>query len=227
MIEIIELNKNYIIVKKEYGIPTQSDKSGDKDLLTITSEHLSSLGMDGRLWLIHRLDRVVSGLVIFARNARYASLLSGAVSSKAMNKEYLAVVRGKCSKGTLKDLLYKDARTNKAYVVDRARSGVKEARLSYRTLAYNADKDVSLVRIQLDTGRFHQIRCQFSHIGHSVLGDGKYGGADNSVKGIALFAFHLSLIDKECNFDAYSLPDIDAYPWSLFDKVNYEELSND
>ncbi len=227
MIQIIELNKNYIIVKKEYGIPTQSDKSGDTDLLTLTGEYLKFIGEDSRLWLIHRLDRVVSGILIFARNARYASLLSGAVGSKTMKKEYLSVVRGKCDDGALTHLLYKDARTNKAFIVDRARAGVKEARLSYQTLAYNADKDVSLVRIQLDTGRFHQIRCQFSHIGHPVLGDGKYGGGDNAVKGIALFAFHLSLNADECKFDSYSLPDLTVYPWSLFDKVNFEELSND
>ena len=224
MLQIIELTKNYIIVKKEYGIPTQSDNSGDKDLLTLTSEYLKSRGEDAKLWLIHRLDRVVSGLVVFARNAKYASLLSGFVSSKAMGKEYLAVVRGRTDKGSLTDLIYKDARTNKAFIVDRARAGVKEARLSYTTLAYNAEKDVSLVRIVLDTGRFHQIRCQFSHIGHPVLGDGKYGGGDNAVKGIALFAFHLSLSERECTFDAYSLPDFNEYPWSLFDKVNFEEL---
>ena len=227
MLQIIELNKNYVIVKKEYGIPTQSDTSGDKDLLTLTSEHLRSCGQQDALWLIHRLDRVVSGLVIFARNQRYAQLLSQCVSSKTMNKEYLAVVRGKCDGGTLVDLIYKDARVSKAFIVDRKRAGVKEARLSYSTLCYNEKKDVSLVRIQLDTGRFHQIRCQFSHIGHSVLGDGKYGGGDNGVRGIALTAFHLSLNERECAFDAYYIPDINEYPWSLFDKEIYEELSND
>ncbi len=225
--QIIELNKNYVIVKKEYGIPTQSDKSGDKDLLTMTGEYLKSCGEDGRLWLIHRLDRVVSGLVVFARNARYAALLSSFVSSKSMNKEYLAVVRGRTEEGTLTDLIYKDARAGKSFVVDRMRAGVKEARLSYKTLSYNEERDISLVRVRLDTGRFHQIRCQMSHIGHPILGDGKYGGGDNSVHGIALVAFHLSISEPECKFNAYSLPNTIDYPWCLFDKVNFEEYRND
>ena len=227
MLQVIELNKNYVIVKKEYGIPTQSDVSGDKDLLTMTSEYLKSIGEDSRLWLIHRLDRVVSGLVIFARNARYAALLSAHVSSKAMSKEYLAVVRGKTEDGTLTDLIYKDARAGKAFIVDRMRAGVKEARLDYKTISYNEEKNVSLVSVRLDTGRFHQIRCQMSNIGHSILGDGKYGGGDNSVRGIALVAYHLSLCEPECKFNAYTLPNTDEYPWSLFDKVNFEELCND
>ena len=227
MPKIIELNKNYVIVKKEYGIPTQSDQSGDRDLLTMTADYLKSQGEDGRLWLIHRLDRVVSGLVIFARSARFAAILSECAKDKTMNKEYLAAVRGRSGEGTLTDLIYKDARAGKAFIVDRKRAGVKEARLTYKTISYNQEKDISLVRVRLDTGRFHQIRCQLSHIGHSILGDGKYGGSDNAVRGIALTAFHLSLNAPECKFNAYSLPNTNEYPWSLFDKVNFEELCDD
>lgn len=224
MIEILYKTKAVAVIYKPPGIPSQKDPSGDKDAMTLTSEALISMGEQGNLWLIHRLDRVVSGLLVFARNKKYAAILSELVKDRLITKEYYAVVDGKAEGGELRDFIYKDARAGKAFIVERERAGVKEARLSYKTLSVkDTEKGVkSLIYVTLDTGRFHQIRAQLSNIGLSVTGDGKYGSRDNRAKGIALMASHLNInIGKE-NIDASRLPDLTQYPWSLFDAEEYK-----
>ena len=112
-------------------MPSQSDPSGDKDAMTLTSELLRSEGSNPSLFLIHRLDRVVGGLMVFARTKEAAALLSSAVAERDMTKEYFAVVPGSPEGGVMEDYLYKDANLGKAFVTDRKRNGVKEARLEY------------------------------------------------------------------------------------------------
>ena len=224
MVEILYKSNNAVVIYKPHGIPAQSDPSGCKDALTITSELLEEMGESGALWLIHRLDRGVGGVMIFARTKKSAAELSGQVKSRQMVKEYLAVVEGETDTGNMQNYLYKDARGSKAYIVDRKRNGVKEARLSYLTLkTVSGEKGKrSLVKITLDTGRFHQIRAQFSYRGNSLVGDKKYGSRESLQGRIALSAYHIDTILFEEHISVTRLPSLDEYPWSLFDKTDYE-----
>lgn len=129
------------------------------------------------LFTVHRLDREVSGVMVYAKNKSAAAKLSAQVADRSFEKEYLAVVEGVPAEdeATLVDLLFKDSKRNKSFVVDRKRAGVKEASLSYKTLAKGDGR--ALVRVRLHTGRTHQIRVQFSSRKMPVLGDGRYGSS--------------------------------------------------
>lgn len=224
MLDIMYKNKNLVVVYKPPGMPTQSDTSGDADAMSMTSRELSRLGEPSELWLVHRLDRVVGGLIVFARNKRTAANLSELVGGNGMEKEYLAVVEGRAEGGILQDYIYKDSAKGKAFVVDKARKGAKMAELEYSAIA-EADTErgiYTLVKIKLHTGRFHQIRVQFASRRMSLVGDGKYGSHDNKSKMPALFAARLAFKTENEEADVRRLPDINEYPWSLFDKENYE-----
>ena len=224
MVEILYKSKNAVVIYKEPGIPSQSDPSGDPDAMTLTSEHLRALGENHNLWLIHRLDRVVGGLLIFARNRKTAAVLSEYVKDRLITKEYYAVVEGDAESCTLENFLYKDARAGKSFVIDNERSGAKLARLSYATLA-TAETEKgkrSLIYVTLDTGRFHQIRAQLSHKGHPISGDGKYGSHDNKAKKLALMSSHLAIKLPGEQINVRRLPDREAYPWSLFADDDYK-----
>ena len=221
--EILYKSKNAVVIYKEAGVPSQSDPSGDPDAMTLTSEHLKSLGENPNLWLIHRLDRVVSGLLVFARNKKYAAILSEYVKDRLLTKEYYAVVEGEASDATLEGFIYRDPRAGKAFIVDKERKDVKPARLSYVTLAtVETEKGKkSLIYVTLDTGRFHQIRAQLSHAGHPISGDGKYGSHDNKAKKVALMASHLAAVLPGEKIDVSRRPDLESYPWSLFSTDDY------
>ena len=129
--------------------------------------------LGGEIFPIHRLDKNVGGVMIYARTKQAAASLSRAVQEGSMVKEYVALVHGTPPEsGDWEDLLWKDSRKNKVYVVKRQRAGVKKARLEFTRLT---DGDTSLVHIRLHTGRSHQIRVQFSSRGFPLVGDHKYG----------------------------------------------------
>ena len=133
--------------------------------------------LGGTCFPIHRLDLNVGGVMVYARTKPAAAALSKAVQDGTMVKEYVAMVKGTPpDTGDWTDLLWKDSRKNKVFVVNRLRGGVKEARLTYRRLT---DGDPSVVRIRLYTGRSHQIRVQFASRGFPLLGDHKYGARDD------------------------------------------------
>lgn len=133
--------------------------------------------LGGTFFPIHRLDKNVGGLMVYARTREAAAELSKAVQAGSMVKEYLAQVHGTVPEtGDWEDLLWKDSRKNKVFVVKRPRAGVKPARLEYRQL--DSDGEISLVRVRLHTGRSHQIRVQFSSRGYPLVGDHKYGARD-------------------------------------------------
>ncbi len=224
--EFVFKNKNCVVVYKPAGLPSQPDPSGDKDALTLTSEKLASRGESSELYLVHRLDRVVGGLLIFARNKRAAAELSRLVSGEGIGKEYLAVFDGFLEGGTLKDLIYKDSRASKAFVVDKERAGVKSAELDFVSVSsVQTDKGVkTLVKVKLKTGRFHQIRVQFASRKAPICGDGKYGSKDNLSKMPALFSYRLSTELFGEKILATKLPDLNEYPWSLFDEDLYGDL---
>ena len=223
MIEIISKTKDYVIIYKPQGIPSQSDPSGDKDAMSICSQMLRQMGESDALYLIHRLDRVVGGLIVFARNKKSAATLSSLVAEHNITKEYFAVVEGRAEGGVMRDYIYKDATLGKAFVTDRKRSGVKEAELEYTTLDTVSidNREISLVKVRLKTGRFHQIRAQFSSRKMPLIGDKKYGSRDFKAKLPSLFATRLAFDFNGKVVSESKLPDPSEYPWSLFEEEKY------
>ncbi len=196
--KILYEDNHIIVVEKKPNIPSQSDKTGDIDMLTLVKDYIKEkYKKPGNVYLglVHRLDRPVGGIMIFAKTSKAASRLSNQVREKIFKKKYLAVVDGKFEKnqGTLEDYLYKDERHNMSKVVKKEKKNSKLAKLDYKVLKYNQVKDLSLVEINLHTGRHHQIRVQLSNFGHSIFGDQKYGTRGKG-KQIALWAYELTII---------------------------------
>ena len=132
--------------------------------------------LGGEIFPIHRLDKNVGGVMVYARTKQAAAALSKAVQEETMVKEYVAMVHGTPpEEGDWEDLLWKDSRKNKVFVVKRPRGGVKKARLEFKRLT---DGVTSLVHVRLHTGRSHQIRVQFASRGFPLVGDHKYGSRD-------------------------------------------------
>ena len=145
--------------------------------------------LGGEIFPIHRLDQNVGGVMVYARTRNAAAVLSKAVQEGTMVKEYYAMVHGTPPEtGDWEDLLWKDSRKNKVFVVKRERRGVKKARLEFSRLT---DSDPSLVQIRLHTGRSHQIRVQFSSRGFPLVGDHKYGSRDERTSPL-LFSCRIS-----------------------------------
>ncbi len=137
-----------------------------------------SCALEGSFWPVHRLDKNVGGVMVYARSKAAAACLSACIQKGELVKDYVACVHGQPpEQGDWTDLLWKDTAKNKVYVVKRLRGGVKEARLSYCRLS--GDQDRTFVRIRLHTGRSHQIRVQFASHGFPLYGDRKYGGHDD------------------------------------------------
>ena len=176
--------------------------------------------LGGEIFCVHRLDREVGGVMVYARTKAAAAALSASIAAGEMEKNYAAVVQGVPDKerDTLRDLLYHDAQHNKSYVVGRPRRGVREAVLDYELLGSAAyeGQTLSLVHIRLQTGRSHQIRVQFASRGMPLVGDGRYGSAIR--KGaIALFARSLSFphpVSHEKLTFSENTPK--SFPWELF-----------
>jgi len=206
-VEILRAERDFFLCVKPVGVLSESP--GMPELL---AEHNG--GRD--VFPVHRLDRDVSGVMVYARTKKAAAALSAAVSERRMEKEYLAVVQGcpEAPEGVFKDLLFKDTKKNKSYVVKRPRKGVKDAELSYRVL--DTKEGRALVRIQLKTGRSHQIRVQFSSRGMPLLGDRKYGSSENCA--IALWSYRLAFphpvtgATVECDKNPPGV-----WPWTEFD----------
>lgn len=196
-LKILFEDNHIIVVEKKPNIPSQADKTEDMDMLTLVKQYIKEkYRKPGNVYLglVHRLDRPVGGIMIFAKTSKSASRLSNQVREKVFKKKYLAVVDGKINQeqGTLEDYLYKDERHNMSKVVKKDKKNAKIAKLDYKVLKYNEVKDLSLVEINLHTGRHHQIRVQLSHFGHSIFGDQKYGTRGQG-KQIALWAYQLTI----------------------------------
>ena len=196
-LKVLYEDNHIIVVRKNPNIPSQADKTEDSDMLTIIKEYLKGkYNKPGNVYLglVHRLDRPVGGVMVFAKTSKAASRLSNQGREKTFKKKYLAVVDGKFDQanGTLEDYLYKDERKNISKVVKSEKKNAKLAKLDYEVLAYNEIKDLSLVKVNLHTGRHHQIRVQLAHSGHSIFGDQKYGTRGQG-KQIALWAYELTI----------------------------------
>lgn len=163
--EILHSDKNIAVCVKPVGLDSEAK---------VPAALKETLG--GEIFPIHRLDKNVGGVMVYARTKQAAAALSKAVQEGSMVKEYVAMVHGTPPEtGDWEDLLWKDSQKNKVFVVKRERRGVKKARLEYKTLSAG---DESLVHIRLHTGRSHQIRVQFSSRGFPLVGDHKYGSRD-------------------------------------------------
>lgn len=181
-LEVIYEDNHVIVVVKPVGIPSQQDKSEDLDMLSMVKEYIKGkYNKPGNVYvgLVHRLDRMTSGLMVFAKTSKAASRLSESIRVGDFKKEYIAAVEGKLIKnGALENYLVKDERTNTSKVVDKNTKNAKLAKLEYFVLGNTVykEKEYTYVRVKLFTGRHHQIRVQFSNIGHTLYGDVKYGG---------------------------------------------------
>ena len=195
--DILYEDNHVIVILKKAGIPSQADKSGDIDALSMVKEYIKEkYNKAGNVYvgLVHRLDRMTSGIMVFAKTSKGASRLSENIRNGDFKKEYLACVEGKLELSlttTLKDYIVKDERNNLSKIVKSTHKGAKEALLEYTVIGHTVykDKTYSYVKIKLYTGRHHQIRVQFSNMGHPLYGDIKYGGKSGD---LALFAYKLS-----------------------------------
>ena len=194
-LKVIYEDNHIIVVEKIPNVPSQEDKTGDTSMMTLIKEYIKEkYNKPGNVYLglVHRLDRPVGGVMVFAKTSKAASRLSNQVREKVFKKEYLAVVDGKLEqeKGTLENYLYKDKKTNTSYVVNKDKKDSKYAKLDYEVIKYDKENDLSLIKINLYTGRHHQIRVQLSNFGHSIYGDQRYGSRGKN-KQIALWAYKL------------------------------------
>lgn len=215
MINILYEDNHIIVVEKKINIPVQEDSSADKDMLTIIKEYLKDkYNKPGNVYLglVHRLDRPVGGIMVFAKTSKAASRLSEQVRTHKINKKYYAIVEGSLPlQGTLKDKLLKDPKTNMVYV----NKNGKEAILNYQVVKQK--ETFNLIDIDLITGRSHQIRVQFASRNNPLYGDQRYNKKAKVGEQIALFAYSLSFYHpttKELLTFKLDLPN--RYPFSLF-----------
>ena len=161
--DILYQTKDIVVCIKPVGVDSEKGMPG-----------LLAEALGGSFYPVHRLDQGVGGLMVFARSPKAAAELSALIAQGQLSKEYLALVHGcpEDTEGRMEDLLWKDSRKNRVYVVSRQRAGVKKAALRYRVLRKG---EKSLVRVYLETGRSHQIRVQFASRGFPLVGDHKYG----------------------------------------------------
>ena len=188
-LNVLYEDNHVIVVEKPVNVLSQGDDTGDISLLDMVKEYVKAkYNKPGNVYigLVHRLDRPVGGIMVFARTSKAASRLSKQVSEHNFSKKYYAIVTGKMKKnsGKLEDYLKRLDNGNTIVSKDG-----KKAILSYNVIEYNKDIDASLLDISLETGRHHQIRVQFASRGHALLGDQRYGKQDKMQ--IALFSYEL------------------------------------
>ena len=212
-IEILFEDADILVINKPVGILSEDSQKGEKGILTyLQNENRKDLH------LLHRLDREVGGVMVFAKNKKSASALSTDISNGKFYKSYLAVTDGipENDEGIYKDLLFKDSKKNRSFIVNRMRKGVREASLEYVVLKKNEKN--ALVRVLLHTGRTHQIRVQFSSRKTPLTGDGRYGSKIRDCS-IALHSHKISFNHPSTKetVEFISNPDFNIYPWNLGD----------
>lgn len=199
-----------VVAVKDVGVMSEYSET-EKNMVSLLKDKTKS-----EIFPVSRLDTPVGGVMVFAKNQKSAGELTRQMGDGTLKKTYLAVVHSSPQEktGTFEDLLFKDSRKNKSFVVKRERKGVKKASLSYRVL--DEKNNLSLVEIHLHTGRTHQIRVQFSSRRMPLVGDGKYGAKDNA-KNIGLFCKEITF--KKINSEEvlnFSAECENIYPWNLF-----------
>lgn len=222
-LEVLYEDNHLLSIVKPPNMPVQEDSSKDLDLLNAGKKFLVekyNKPGDAFLGLVHRLDRPVGGAMIFAKTSKAASRLSNEIRLNKFDREYLAIVRGlpQVQAGRLTDHLLKDNKRNQSSVVKADTKNSKKAILDYKVLQMNTQDNMSLVSVQLQTGRSHQIRVQLAHMGYPIYGDQKYGSHVNTPgEQIALWASDLAI--KHPTLDEIvkvsSTPPAE-YPWTIF-----------
>ena len=204
---------------KPVGVLSEDSEAG-ASMPALLREHYRAAGQNDYIATVHRLDKVVGGVMLFSRRREITGRLTAAIRDHQVTKEYLAVLRGHPAEpeATLTDLLFRDAGRNKSYVVKRMRKGVREASLDYRELGRT--EELTLVRVRLHTGRTHQIRVQFSSRQLPLLGDVRYGSNDPRCT-TALWSWHMAFTHPVTGqtVDLVCPPPAD-FPWNLFDPVS-------
>ena len=212
---ILYEDAHLVICCKPVGYLSEDDGS-EKCMPHWLRQHYREAGKPDYIATVHRLDKITGGVMVFSRRKEITGKLTALVAQHQITKEYLAVLRGHPEKeeDTLKDLLFRDATHNKSFVVQRMRKGVREASLFYRTL--ERTDALTLVRVQLHTGRTHQIRVQFSSRQLPLLGDIRYGSKDPDCTA-ALWSFRLAFTHPVTKKSVdVTLPPPAQYPWNLF-----------
>ncbi|CAM3974855.1 RluA family pseudouridine synthase [Paenibacillus alkaliterrae] len=219
-VPVLYEDNHVLAVVKPPGILSQEDETGDPDMLTLLKQDLKERhGKPGNVFLglVHRLDRTVGGVMVFAKTSKAASRLSESVRNRDFGKTYVCVVQGQPAKkqGRLTHFIRKDSKHNRVTVYDKAASESKEAILYYEVAA--ASGRYSLIAVRLHTGRPHQIRAQMAHIGCPLAGDLKYGAKPEAgISDIALWSTSVSAphpVTKEM-FSFHSIPSgSDVWTW--------------
>jgi len=225
-ISILYEDNHLLVVEKPVNMPVQGDSSGDEDFLTILKNDIKiRYNKPGNVYLglVHRLDRPVGGVMVFAKTSKAASRLSDVIRRNKLERKYIGVVRGKPRKNEsrLEHYLYKDTKKNKVHAVSANHRHAKKAILEYETIG--SAEQLSLLSVQLHTGRSHQIRVQLATMGCPLYGDQKYGQHVNRPgQQIALWAHSLSFphpTTKEVMTFTSSPPN--DYPWMLFEQTQW------
>lgn len=223
-LKILYEDNHIIVVEKPPNVPSQADKTTDEDMITIIKKYIKEkYNKPGNVYLglVHRLDRPVGGVMVFAKTSKAASRLSEQVRNKTFKKEYLAIVDGKLDvkSGTLEDYLVKNERNNLSKVTNKETKNAKYAKLDYEVLKYSKEINLSVLRILLHTGRHHQIRVQLANMGHSICGDQKYGTRGRG-KQISLWAYKLT-IEHPITKESMTFTDIPEKigPWVILEDI--------
>ncbi|AFS79540.1 ribosomal large subunit pseudouridine synthase C [Gottschalkia acidurici 9a] len=228
-INVIFEDKNIIVVEKPTKLPCQSDKTNDDNLLDILREKIKVENPKLKnvyLELVHRLDRPVGGALVLVKTKESNSNLSKQIQNRQLKKEYLTIVCGRFeeNKGELKDYLKKLSTINMSKVVDPNTHGAKEAILAYQVLETIETEEygvLSLIKVNLKTGRHHQIRVQLANANCPIWGDNKYNKSFVGNKGwtqIALWSYSLSFRHPiKNNYLTFNSTPTKEYPWDLFD----------
>ena len=227
MNNIIYEDNHLLVVEKPRNVLVQSDNTHDDDLLSMLKKYVKEkYNKPGAVYLglVHRLDRPVSGIMVFAKTSKAAGRLSESIRERKFEKIYYAVVNGIFLEktGILENYIIKKSNKlgNIAQIVFENTKNSKFAKLKYEVIEENIIKNLSLVKVELETGRFHQIRVQFSNIGHTIYGDRKYGNYikyDKSDILLALFSKSLKFphpVKDEIVFVEADLPNYK--PYNLF-----------
>ena len=194
-LNILYEDNHIIVVIKPADVLSQAGSMQKEDMVHLLKDYIKTkYNKPGNVYLglVHRLDLNVSGVMVFAKTSKAASRLSEQIRNKEFHKSYLAIVKGKLDSefGKYSDYLTKNENKRQAFITDKQNGKIAE--LEYEVLEYKEEENISLVKVNLITGRFHQIRCQFAYHNHPLIGDTKYGDTvNNRTFFIGLYAYQL------------------------------------